>query len=47
MKIYPKLSIVVPTYNRENYLKECLDSIVNQNYPNLEIILYLNIANII
>jgi len=38
MKIYPKLSIVVPTYNRENYLKECLDSIINQNYPNLEII---------
>lgn len=30
---YPKVSIVVPTYNRENYLKECLDSIINQNYP--------------
>ena len=36
---YPKLSIVVPTYNRENYLKECLDSIINQNYPNLEIVI--------
>lgn len=35
---HPKLSIVVPTYNRENYLQECLDSIISQNYPNLEII---------
>jgi len=39
MHKYPKLSIVVPTYNRENYLKECLDSIINQNYPNLEIVI--------
>jgi len=35
---YPKVSIVVPTYNREKYLQECLDSIITQNYPNLEII---------
>ena len=34
----PKVSIVVPTYNRVNYLKECLESIINQNYANLEII---------
>jgi len=33
-----KVSIIVPTYNREGYLKECLNSIINQNYPNLEII---------
>ena len=38
MNNYPKLSIIVPTYNRQNYLKECLDSIINQNYPNLEIV---------
>ncbi len=36
---YPKLSIIVPTYNRANCLKECLKSIINQNYPNLEIII--------
>jgi len=35
---YPELSIVIPTYNREDYLKECLDSIIEQNYPNLEIV---------
>jgi len=34
----PKVSIIIPTYNREKYLKECLDSIINQNYTNLEII---------
>ncbi len=38
MNNYPKLSIIVPTYNREDYLQECLDSIINQNYPNLEIV---------
>ncbi|WP_456394139.1 glycosyltransferase family 2 protein [Nitratifractor sp.] len=39
MSKYPKLSIVVPTYNRENYLRECIDSIIRQGYPNLEIII--------
>jgi len=38
MNKYPKVSIVVPTYNRANFLSACLDSIINQNYPNLEII---------
>jgi len=38
MNKYPKVSIVVPTYNREQYLKDCLESIINQNYPNLEMV---------
>lgn len=33
------ISVVVPIYNVENYLKRCIDSIVNQTYENLEIIL--------
>lgn len=35
----PKISIIVPVYNVEKYLIRCLDSIVNQTYKNLEIIL--------
>lgn len=34
-----KLSIVVPVYNIEKYLKECVDSIINQTFTDLEIIL--------
>lgn len=35
----PKVSIVVPIYNTAKYLKKCIDSILNQAYENLEIIL--------
>lgn len=34
----PKISIIVPVYNVAEYLPQCLDSLVNQTYPNLEII---------
>lgn len=33
-----KVSVVVPIYNVENYLEECLESVINQTYKNLEII---------
>lgn len=35
----PLISIIVPVYDVEPYLKRCLDSIVNQSYRSLEIIL--------
>lgn len=35
----PLISIVVPVYNVELYLDECLDSIVEQTYQNIEIII--------
>lgn len=34
-----KISIIVPVYNVESYLKRCVDSILKQTYKNLEIIL--------
>ena len=33
------VSVIVPVYNSEKYLKDCVESIVNQTYRNLEIIL--------
>lgn len=33
-----KVSVIVPVYNVENYLKECMDSIVNQTLRDIEII---------
>ena len=35
----PKISVIIPVYNTEKYLKTCLDSIVNQTYQDLEIII--------
>lgn len=34
----PKFSVIIPVYNAENYLRECLDSIVNQTLTDIEII---------
>ena len=34
-----KISVIVPIYKVEKYLKRCVDSIINQTYKNLEIIL--------
>ena len=33
------ITVIVPIYQVEKYLKKCLDSILNQTYKNLEIIL--------
>ncbi len=37
--MFPKVSVVVPIYKVENYLRRCIESIINQTYTNLEIIL--------
>ena len=33
------VGVVIPIYNVEHYLEECLESVINQTYANLEIIL--------
>ncbi|WP_075222855.1 glycosyltransferase family 2 protein [Acuticoccus yangtzensis] len=37
---WPKISIIVPSFNQRQYVEETILSIVNQNYPNLEIIVF-------
>lgn len=39
MNDYPLISVIIPVYKAEKYLDHCVDSIVNQTYKNLEIIL--------
>lgn len=34
----PKVSVIIPVYNTEKYLRECLDSVVNQTLQDIEII---------
>lgn len=35
---YPKISILIPTYNRAHYLPACLDSVLEQEYQNFEVV---------
>ena len=35
----PKLSIIIPNYNYGNYIEETILSVINQNYPNTELII--------
>ncbi len=35
----PLISVIIPIYNAEKYLEQCMDSILNQTYKNLEVIL--------
>jgi len=37
--VYPLVSVIIPVYNVEPYLAECLESIINQTYRHIEIIL--------
>lgn len=34
----PLLSVIIPVYGVEKYIAECLDSVINQTYKNMEII---------
>lgn len=34
----PLVSLVIPVYNTDKYLETCLESVINQTYNNIEII---------
>ncbi|MBZ7964877.1 glycosyltransferase family 2 protein, partial [Campylobacter sp. 2457A] len=39
MKNDKTVGVVIPIYNVQDYLKECLDSVINQTYKNLQVVL--------
>jgi len=39
MSSIPLVSIIIPVYNVENYLEECLNSVLSQSYDNIEFII--------
>lgn len=43
----PLISVVVPVYNGERYLHECIDSILNQTFTDLELICLMMVVQII
>jgi glycosyltransferase involved in cell wall biosynthesis len=36
---WPRITIVTPTFNRVEYLEDCIESVLRQGYPNLEYII--------
>lgn len=37
--IKPKISVIIPVYNREKYIGKCIESVLRQDYGNIEIII--------
>lgn len=35
----PLISVIIPVYNGQDYLEKCIESVISQTYPNLEIII--------
>ena len=40
-----KVTIIVPVYNVEQYIEKCVESILRQNYKNIEIINSFKVAD--
>ncbi len=40
MPLNPKVSVLIPTYNRQKFVVPCIESILNQTYQDFEILIY-------
>lgn len=38
MKKRPKISIIIPVYNTEKYVGRCLDSVIDQTFRDIEVL---------
>jgi glycosyltransferase involved in cell wall biosynthesis len=38
MDVWPKITIITPSFNQGEYIEECIVSVLSQNYPNLQFI---------
>lgn len=38
IKSLPRVSVIIPVFNNQKYLTKCLESVISQSYPNIEII---------
>ena len=45
MNTTPLIDIIIPNYNKAKYLKECLESVINQTYKNWKIYLIDDFSN--
>lgn len=41
MENKPKISVIIPVYNTEEYVERCLETVLNQSYNNIEIIIVM------
>lgn len=42
MPVPPKISVICPAYNEENYIETFLNCFLNQTYQNFEVVICLN-----